>query len=111
MSTLRQLISGVTTDALANENIRIVPGPSQVNLWATSVTVTDTISLFLGREEIMPAGTMNVSAAALGMVDIERDQLIFNAVIGGGAGRANLRLPIGTLTTSLIFLLTVDPIV
>lgn len=107
MASLRRLIVGTSADVLSTENIRKVLVASTVNLWATSVTVTDTIAMFLGATELMPAGPMNVAAAALGLIDIARDQLIFNAVVRAG----ELRLPVGTLTTSLIFLLTVDPIV
>jgi hypothetical protein len=39
------------------------------------------------------------------MVDTDRDQLIFNSVVGKGT----LRMPV-TVTTSLIFLLSVEPI-
>lgn len=77
-----------------------------VNLWATSVTVTDTIGLRLDKTVMMDDGTCNVSAAAAGMVDVGRDQLVFNAVVGAGT----LRIPVAALTTSLIFLLVVEPI-
>jgi len=105
MASRRALVSATTTDALQNELIRTVDVPSLVNLWATSVTVTDTIGLQLDKTTIMAPGTCNVSAAALGMVDSGRDQLIFNSVVGQG----NLRLQC-TVTTSLIYLLSVEPI-
>ena len=100
------LIGATTGDAIASETIRIVEVPSIVNLWAAAVTVTDTIGLDLDKTSIMDAGTANVSAAALGLVDTDRDQLVFNTPIGPGT----LRLPI-VVTTSLIFLLSVEPIV
>lgn len=105
MATRRQLVSATTNDALADQDIREVLVPSIVNLFATAVTVTDEIGLRLGKTIIMDDGTANVSAAALGMVDTDRDQLIFNSAVGEGI----LRLPC-TVGTSLIYLLSVEPI-
>lgn len=105
MASFRLLVSGTTPDALSTANIRRVIRRSWVNFWATTVTVTDELSLFLGSTEIMASGTANVSAAAVGMVDVNRDQLVFNSLVG----RGDLRVPVGILTTSLIFLLSVEP--
>lgn len=102
----RRLLVGVTTnDALSDQDIRTVESPSVVNLWASAVTVTDAIGLRLDKTVIMDDGPCNVSAAALGMVDTDRDQLVFNSVVGAGT----LRLPC-TVATSLILLISVEPI-
>ena len=106
MSSRRLLVSAVTNDALADQDIRTVEVPSVVNMWATAVTVTDTVGLRLDKTIIMDDGTANVSAAALGMVDVERDQLVFDSVVGPGT----LRVPVATLTTSLILMISVEPI-
>jgi len=105
MASRRILVSSTTGDALAVEEIRRVEEPSIINFWAGSVTVTDELALFMGKTEIMPAGTANVHAAALGLIDSGADQLVFNSAVGVG----DLRVPVGTLTTSLIFLLSVEP--
>jgi len=107
MASRRLLVSAVTNDALSDQDIRTVESPSEINLWATSVTVTDNIGLRLDKTVIMDDGTCNVAAAAVGMVDTDRDQLLFNTIVGVGT----LRLPVPTLTTSLIFLISVEPIV
>lgn len=106
MSSRRLLVSAVTQDALSDQDIRIVDVPSIVNLWASAVTVTDTIGLRLDKTIIMDDGTANVRAAALGLVNIQDDQLVFNTVVGPG----QLRLPVSILTTSLIFLISVEPL-
>ena len=106
MSTRRLLVSAVTQDALSDQDIRIVDGPSIVNLWASAATVTDTIGLRLDKTIIMDDGTANVRAAALGLVNIQDDQLVFNELVGAG----QLRIPVSTLTTSLIFILSVVPV-
>jgi len=106
MASRRLLVSATTGDALADENIRNVETPSIVNLWAASVTVTDTIGLQLDGNIIMEAGTCNVSAAALGLVQTQEDQLVFNTLVGAG----RLRVPVPVLTTSLIFIISVEPV-
>lgn len=105
MATRRMLVSATTNDALSDQDIRTVEVASVVNLWASAVTVTDTVGLRLDKSIIMDDGTANVSAAAVGMVDTDRDQLVFNTVVGPGT----LRLPI-TVTASAIFLISVEPI-
>jgi len=108
MASLRILNSAVTTDAISTRNIRLIDGPSVVNLWASCVTVTDEIGLTLGSITLMDPSTMNIRAAAVGLVLTEADQLIFNLVVGPDAG--DLAIPIPTLTTSCIFLLSVEPV-
>lgn len=105
MSSLRALVSATNNDAISAETIREVFVASVVNLWASCVTVTDTIGLRLGKTVIMEDGTLNIHAAALGLVNTSDDQLVFNSVIGPGL----LRLPC-VVNTSLIFLLSVEPI-
>ena len=106
MSSRRLLVSAVTNDAIADQDIRTVEVASVVNLWASSVTVSDTIGLRLDKTIIMDDGTCNVSAAALGQVSVDEDQLVFDSVVGPGT----LRIPVAVLTTSLIFILSVEPI-
>ena len=106
MSTRRLLISAVTNDALADQDIRTVEVPSVVNMWASCVTITDQIGLRLDKTIIMDDGLMNIHAAVLGLVNISDDQLIFDTVVGPGS----LRLPVPLLTTSLIVILSVEPI-
>ena len=106
MASRRFLVPATNNDVLSDQDIRTIEDPSLVNLFATGVTVTDEIGLRLDKTIIMDDGTMNVSAAALGMVDTDRDQLVFNAVVGPG----RLRLPV-TVTTSAIILISVEPII
>jgi len=105
MSSLRQLVSATTPDSISTANIRRVLKASIINLWASTVTVTDTIACFLDQTEIMAAGTANVRAAAVGLINVSDDQLLFNTVVG----RGDLRLPT-VVTTSQIQLLSVEPI-
>ncbi len=108
MPSVRRLVSAVTTDDISTLDIRKIERFSRVNLWASSVTVTDTIGCSIGVAEIMPQGTMNVSAAALGLVQNQEDQLLFNMIVGPGVG--DLKIIVSALTTSLIYLLSVEPV-
>lgn len=108
MAGVRRLVSAVTEDDLATLTIRRLTGPLyRVKLWASCVTVTDTIGMAVGDVEILPSGTMNIRAAALGLVHTSDDQLLFEMLVGNRAG--DLRLFVRTLTTSLIYLLSVEP--
>jgi len=105
MSSLKFVSAVVSPDLLATEVIRRVLRPSVVNLWASGVTPTDSIALFLDRNEIMPAGRINTETSA-DVVDTNRDQLVFDSVIG----RGNLRIPVAAVTTELNGLISVEPI-
>ena len=105
MSTRRRLIAATTNDALADQDIRSVDVPSVVNLWASCVTLTDTIGLRLDKTIIMDDGIMNIRAAALSLVQISDDGLVFDTIVGPGT----LRLPI-TVGTSAIFHISVEPL-
>jgi len=109
MAGVRRLVSAVTADDLATLSIRLITRTSVVNLWASAVTVTDTIGLFLGDVELLPAATANVRAAAVGLVLASDDQLIFNMLVGPDIG--DLRIPVAALTTSLIYVLSVEPFI
>jgi len=106
MASRRLLVSASNNDAISDQDIRTVDVPSVVNLYASCVTVTDQIGLRLDRTIILDDGVLNIHAAALGLVDVGMDQLLFDTVVGPGL----LRLPVPVLTTSLIFLLSVEPL-
>jgi hypothetical protein len=106
MSARRLLVAAVTNDAISDQDIRNVEVPSVVSLWASCVTLTDNIGLRLDKTVIMEDGICNIHAAALSLVNADADQLIFDTVVGVGT----LRVPVPTLTTSLIFHLTTEPI-
>lgn len=107
MASLRLIVAAVTNDALSDQDIAVVEVPSIVNLWASCVTVTDQIGLRLGKVLILDDGPCNIRAAALGLVHISDDQLLFNTLVGPG----DLRLPIPAVTTGVTFLLSVEPVV
>ena len=105
MASRRLQVTAATADAISTEEIRRVEAPSVVNLWASTDDEGDTIGLLLNRTEIMPTGRCNLEIGT-GVVDTDRDQLVFNTVVG----RGQLRVPLGLVTTATEFLLSVEPI-
>jgi len=97
-------VTATTNDALADQDIRTVEDPSIVNLFASSVTNGDLIGLRLDKTIIMDDGECNIEIAA-DVIDTDRDQLVFNTLVGLGT----LRVPVPTLTTELQFLISVEP--
>jgi len=105
MASRRLFVAATSADVLANEEIREIVEASSVSLWASSVTEGDTLGLQLGRTILMDEGRCNVEAGT-GIIDTDRDQLIFGTLVGPGT----LRIPV-TLTTNMDILIVVEPLV
>jgi len=105
MSARRLLVAATTNDAIATDDIRTVEVPSLVSLYASCVTLTDQIGLRLDKTVIIDDGIVNIHAAALSLVNVTDDGLVFETVVGPGT----LRVPV-TVTTSAIIHLIVEPI-
>lgn len=105
MASRRKVVAATTDDAIATDEIRRVLVPSTVNFWASAVTKTDKVGLLLNRTEIMPADQVNIEISA-DVIDIDRDQLVFNSIVGTG----QLRVPVPAVTTELQFLMSVEPL-
>lgn len=104
MASRRLGITAVNGDALSDQDIRNVEVPSVINLWASSVTNGDQLGLRLDKTIIMDDGECNIEASA-DVIDTDRDQLVFNSIVG----RGRLRIPVPAVTTELQFLLSVEP--
>lgn len=105
MASRRLLVAATTSDALSDQDIRTVETPSVVNLWAGCVTLTDTIGLRLDKTIILDDSICNIRAAAISVNLIDQDGIVFDSVVGSGT----LRVPV-TVTTSLVFTISVEPI-
>lgn len=101
MPSFRVAVGAVTNDALQGETFQVIPDSGAVvNMWASSVTNGDTFGFLIGDRTIVPQGSeMNIEIAA-DVIDISRDQVVFNEVVPGG----QLHLPVGALTTEAQFL-------
>lgn len=105
MAARRLLVAATTNDAISDQDIRTVEVPSLVSLYASCVTLTDNVGLRLDKTIIMDDGIVNIHAAALSLVNLSDDGLVFETVVGPGT----LRIPV-TVTTSAIIHLIVEPI-
>lgn len=101
MPSLRFRVSATTTDALANRKFSVVPARGAIiNLWGAAVTATDTWGISIGDRDIAVNGSaINIEVSA-DVIDTDRDQMVFNELIGGG----QLFLPV-TVTTEAQFLI------
>jgi len=79
------LNTGTDTDALSNLKFSTVPAFGAIlNMWVSSVTSGDTWGISIGDRDIVVQGSQcNVEIAA-DVVDIQRDQLVFDEVVSGG---------------------------
>lgn len=101
MPSLRFIVAATTTDAMANRKFNVIPaGGAILNLWASGVTVTDTFGVSVGDRDIMVDGSSISIEVSADVVDVERDQLVFNETVEGG----QIFLPV-TVTTAAQFLI------
>jgi len=97
MPSLRFIVPATTPDAMSNRKFNIVPaGGAIMNLWVTSVTVTDTFGISVGDRDLIVDGSVANVTSAAGVCDVERDQVLFNEEVDGG----QIFLPM-TLTTDM----------
>jgi len=101
MPSLRFIVAATTEDAMANRKFNVIPADGAVlNLWAAGVTVTDTFGLSVGDRDIMVNGSSLSIEASADVIDVDRDQLVFNEIVEGG----QIFLPV-TVTTAAQFLI------
>ncbi len=105
MASLRVSTAAVSPDLLADEDIREVLAVSVINMAASSPTNGDQIGLRINKTIILDAGEMNIEVSA-DVIDIQRDALIVNSVVG----RGNLRMPVPAVTTEVQAWIQVDPL-
>jgi len=106
MSSRYLRFAAVNADLLSDQDIRDITVPSTVSMAASSVTKTDQIGLRLNRTIILDDGVMNIEASA-DVVDVQRDRLVDETVIGPGV----LRMPVPVLTTEGQVWIQAEPIV
>ena len=104
MASRRLAVTGVTADALSDEDIRLVEQASVLNFSVSSVTNGDECGVRLNKTIIMDNGEVNTIAGDI--IDADMDRMIFNSVVGEG----QLKVPVTTVTTELQFLISVEPI-
>lgn len=90
-----------TTDALSNRKFNVIPPQGAIlNVWGSSVTNGDTFGLSIGDRDLVVNGTeLNIEVAA-DVIDLSRDQLVINEVVGPG----QLFMPVTVTTEAQFFI-------
>lgn len=107
MPSLRKRVTAVSGDILANDQLSHIAEPGAViNIWAAGVTNSDDLGVLIGNRVLIPQGTdVNIEAAA-DVIDTDRDQILFNEVVGPG----KLQIPVGAVTTEMQVLISIKPL-
>ena len=101
MPSLRFRVSATTPDAMANRKFNVIPaGGAILNLWGAGVTGTDSFGISVGDRDIMVNGSLLSIEVSADVIDVDRDQLVFNETVEGG----QIFLPV-TVTTEGQFLM------
>lgn len=88
---------------MANRKFNVIPEPGAIlNLWGAGVTGTDSFGISVGDKDIMVDGSLLSIEISADVIDNDRDQLLFNEVVGPG----QIFLPV-TVTTEAQFLLNI----
>lgn len=102
MPTIKGSAGATTTDALSQTKFNVIPsGGAIVNMWIACAANGGTFGLSIGDRDIVVQGTeANVEVAA-DVIDVARDQVVFNEVVGSG----QLFLPIGNAGTETQYMI------
>lgn len=101
MPTLSFRTAATTTDALSNRKFNVIPPQGAIlNVWASCVTIDDSFGLSIGDRDIITDGALCNIEVSTGVVDTDRDQMVFSEFVGPG----QLFLPV-TVTTAMNFLI------
>lgn len=85
MPALRFIVPDTTTDAMSNRKFNVIPaGGAILNVWVAVVTVTDTWGISVGDRDLVVDGSNANVVISAGVVDIDRDQVLFNEEVDGG---------------------------
>jgi len=101
MPTIRFRVAATTADSMSNRKFNIIPaGGAILNLWGACVTTTDTFGISIGDRDLMVDGSLMSIEASADVIDVDRDQLLFNEEVGSG----QIFLPV-TVTTEAQFMI------
>lgn len=101
---LRRFVSADSGDIFATDVLSNVPGlGALISLWAVGVTEGDTIGVSVGSQIIVPQGTRVNVESATGVIQTNRDQLLFREAVGAG----KITVPVD-LTTNMDVMLIIE---
>jgi hypothetical protein len=98
MPTIKGNAAAATGNALEGVKFSVIPNSgAAVNMWISCAANGGTFGLAIGDRDIVIPGTeANVEVAA-DVIDVARDQVVFNEIVGPG----QLYLPIGAAGTEI----------
>ncbi len=98
MPLIRVQPVAASADGISTAQNNVIPeGGAILNMWASGVTVGDSLGLLVGSRSIIPNGTnVNIEISA-DVIDTDRDQLLKDEVVEAG----KLSLPIAAITTQM----------
>lgn len=103
MPAIKVANQATTTNAVNGLKFEDVPrGGALASLYASAVTVTDTIGFSVGSEDFLVNANPNIEISA-DVVDTDRDQILFQEPVPAG----KIFVPI-TATTAVGFLLVLE---
>lgn len=104
MPSITRGVAATTSDALTGLKFKTQGLPALVSLFASGATEGDVISFSVGSQEFLVDAEVNVEAAS-GVVDTDRDQLLFQERVPPG----EYFMPV-TVTAAAKYLLVIEPI-
>jgi len=103
MPTIKVSNQATSANCLTGLKFVKLTRPSLISLYASSVTVSDSVGFSLQDREVLNAANVNIESSA-DVVDINRDQVLFAEP--GDPGE-ELFMPV-TATTAVNFLIVID---
>jgi hypothetical protein len=105
MPVIRRVVLVTTANALTGLKFSVQPRPFLLSLYIASTTAGDSFGLSIGNTDVVVQGTTCNVIAAAGVIDTDRDQMLFRELCGAG----EIFMP-QTLTTSVLSLLVIEPL-
>lgn len=102
MPSIMRNIPATIADALTGLQFKVQPQPFLASLYASGATEGDIIGFSVDSNAFLVAGEVNVEAAS-GVVDVDRDQILFREPCPAG----EMFMP-ATLTADLKYLLVIE---
>jgi len=102
MPAIKIIIPATTQDALNGLRFKVQSRPALVSLYASGATEGDLVSFSVDSQAFLVDGAVNVEAAS-GVVDTDRDQILFREPVPAG----EYFLP-ATLTADVNALLVIE---
>jgi len=84
MPMIRRFVSADSQDIFSTDVLSNLPKPALLSLWAVGLTEGDNLGLSVGTQQIIVQGTrVNVESAS-GVIQTNRDQLLFREAVPPG---------------------------